>query len=87
MDLHAIWGVDPASLNDLRQLTAYAVFRSIVCFPALVRKWWASDCERWLAASISKFVEENVSKRIMQREIDLIVAKGDEWGAGERHQN
>lgn len=73
--------------HDIRRLVAYVVVRTIVTFPALVRKWWSSDSERWLTSSVFKFVEEYASGRIVQREIDLIHAKsrGYEcpWGGGE----
>ena len=72
---------------ELRRLVAFVLFRTIVAFPALVRKWWSSDCERWLSTGISKFVEEQASARIVQREIDLLLAKGKgpdcPWGGGD----
>jgi len=73
--------------REMRRLVAYVLFRTIVTFPALVRKWWSSDCERWLSTGIFKFVEEQTSGRIVQREIDLLLAKGKgpdcPWGGGE----
>jgi len=73
--------------REMRRLVAYVLFRTIVTFPALVRKWWSSDCERRLSTGIFKFVEEQASGRIVQREIDLLLAKGKgpdcPWGGGE----
>ena len=94
-DTHDLWGLlssspAPSSLKgkDMRRLVVFALFRTIVAFPALVRKWWAAGCERGLAAALSRFVEESVSARIMQREMDMVQARGaegggDGWGAGE----
>jgi hypothetical protein len=81
--LHSLWGLDAHSARDTRQMATWVVFRTVVCFPALVRRWWSSDAERWVASAMGKFVEELASQRIMQREMDLIAAKGGKWGAGE----
>lgn len=73
--------------REMRRLVAYVLFRTIVTFPALVRKWWSSDCERWLSTGIFKFVEEQASGRIVQREVGLLLANGKgpdcPWGGGE----
>lgn len=73
--------------REMRRLVAYVLFRTIVTFPALVRKWWSSNCERWLSTGIFKFVEEQASGRIVQREVGLLLANGKgpdcPWGGGE----
>lgn len=57
VDLPELWRLDAsASVRDLRQLTAHVVYRTITCFPALVRKWWSTECERSLGATISRYV-------------------------------
>ena len=63
VDLPDLWRLDPSSsVKDLRTLSAYVVYRTITCFPALVRKWWSTDCERSLGATISRSVRSRLAQ-------------------------
>lgn len=90
-DTHELWSLLLSSSGSgsglqgrgVRRLVVYTLFRTIVAFPALVRRWWSADCERGLAAALSRFVEDGVAQRIMQRELDMVAAQEGRWGNGE----
>jgi hypothetical protein len=55
-------------IKDIRQLAAYAIFRTICELPVLSRLWWI-NLERGYKNTLKQFVEERVSSLLISREV------------------
>lgn len=50
-------------------LATASLFRAVEVFPSLVKRWWEEDCPKASVVQVRRFVEQNVTTHILNREL------------------
>lgn len=72
---------NPPGSYDTHWLAAHVLYSTVSLFPAMVRQWWTSACDRSLSLATLRFMEFESAELLIKREIDIIQAatKASDW--------